>query len=78
MYPNLVACAWPYPPWLVSCIEPRASLDSRATLGMLWYSMVYYGMVVCYSVVWYCMVRYRMVWVLTIDGCSLQMRSTHL
>ena len=33
---------------------------------MLWYSMVYHSMVVCYSVVWYCMVRYGMVWVLTI------------
>ena len=30
-------------------------------------------MVVCYSVVWYCMVGDGMVWVLTIDGCSLHM-----
>ena len=34
-------------------------------------------MVVCYSVVWYCMVGYGMVWVLTIDGCSLQMGAKH-
>ena len=52
------------------CINPRVNNSPKC---ILWYSMVYYGMVVCYSVVWYCMVRYRMVWVLTIDGCSLQM-----
>ena len=28
---------------------------------------------VCYSVVWYCMLGHGMVWVLSIDGCSLQM-----
>ena len=32
---------------------------------------------VCYGVVWYCMVRYGMVWVLTIDGCFLQMGASH-
>ena len=30
-------------------------------------------MVVCYSVVWYCMLGHGIVWVLFIDGCSLQM-----
>ena len=34
-------------------------------------------MVVCYSVVLYCMVGYGMVWVLTINGCSLQMGAKH-
>ena len=34
-------------------------------------------MVVCYSVVWYCMLGLGMVWVLSIDGCSLQMGAKH-
>ena len=32
---------------------------------------------VCYSVVWYCMLGHGMVWVLSIDGCSLQMGAKH-
>ena len=42
------------------CIHPRVNNSPKF-------------MVVCYSVVWYCMVGDGMVWVLTIDGCSLQM-----
>ena len=34
-------------------------------------------MVVCYSVVWYCMLGHGMVWVLSIDGCFLQMGASH-
>ena len=56
------------------CINPRVNNSPKC---ILWYSMVYYGMVVCYSVVWYCMVGYGMVWVLTIDGCFLQMGASH-
>ena len=35
-------------------------------------------MVVCYSVVWYGMFGHGMVWVVSIDGCSLQMGATKL
>ena len=46
------------------CIHPRVNNSPKF-------------MVVCYSVVWYCMVGDGMVWVLTIDGCSLQMGAKH-
>ena len=46
------------------CIHPRMNNSPKF-------------MVVCYSVVWYCMVGDGMVWVLTIDGCFLQMGASH-
>ena len=44
---DMQTCAWPYPLWLVSCIDPSVSLNLRATLDMVWYSMVLYG------ILWY-------------------------
>ena len=50
------------------CIHPR--VNNSPILGPKF-------MVVCYSVVWYCMLGHGMVWVLSIDGCSLQMGAKH-
>ena len=59
---------------LVSLMYQAKCIHPRVNNSPIWGPKF---MAVCYSVVWYCMLGHGMVWVLSIDGCSLQMGAKH-